>query len=50
MIKVHQEVSGQFKSMASAKHFCRIRSYLMTTKNAGNSPYDKLNHLFYPED
>ena len=50
MIKVHQKISGQFKSMASAKHFCRIRSYLMTAKKTGNSPYDKLNHLFYPED
>lgn len=50
MIKVHQKVSGQFKSMASARHFCRIRSYLMTAKKTGNSPYDKLNHLFYPED
>ena len=49
MIKVHQKVSGQFKTMASAKHFCRIRSYLMTAKKTGNSPYDKLNHLFYPE-
>ncbi len=50
MIKVHQKVSGQFKSMASAKHFCRIRSYLMTAKKTGNSPYDKLNYLFFPED
>lgn len=50
MIKVHQKVSGQFKSMASAKYFCRIRSYLMTAKKNGNSPYDKLNSLFYPED
>ena len=50
MIKVHQKVSGQFKSMKSARHFCRIRSYLMTAKKTGNSPYDKLNHLFFPED
>jgi transposase len=50
MIKVHQKVSGQFKSMKSARHFCRIRSYLMTAKKSGNSPYDKLNGLFFPED
>ena len=50
MIKVHQKISGQFKSIASAKHFCRIRSYLMTAKKTGNSPYDKLNQLFYPKN
>ena len=50
MLKVQQKISGQFKSIASAKYFCRIRSYLMTAKKNGNSPYDKLNQLFYPED
>ena len=43
MIKVQQKVSGQFKSMASARHFCRIRSYLITAKKTGYSPFDKLN-------
>ena len=46
MLKVHQKVSGQFKSMAGAKHFCRIRSYLMTSKKKGHSPFDKLCCLF----
>ena len=50
MLKVQQKISGQFKSIASAKYFCRIRSYLMTAKKNGNSPYDKLNQLFYSED
>ena len=49
MIKVHQKVSSQFKNMKTAKYFCRIRSYLMTSKKKGNSPYDKLNEIFYPE-
>ena len=42
MVKVHQKVSGQFKSMNGAKYFCRIRSYLMTMKKKGHSPFDKL--------
>lgn len=50
MIKVHQKISGQFKSMSRARHFCRIRSYLMTSKKNGHSPYDKLNSLFYIEE
>lgn len=45
ILKVHQKVSGQFKSMKTARHFCRIRSYLMTSKKMGSSPYDKLNAL-----
>lgn len=49
MIKVHQKISGQFKNMKSARHFCRIRSYLMTSKKNGHSPYDKLSSLFDPE-
>jgi transposase len=49
MLKVQQKVSGQFKSMKSARYFCRIRSYLMTSKKTGNSPYDKLNNLFFSE-
>lgn len=50
MVKVQQKVSGQFKSMAGAKYFCRIRSYLMTSKKRGHSPFDKLCLLFDPEN
>ena len=50
MLKVHQKISGQFKNMKSAKHFCRIRSFLMTSKKNGHSPYDKLSDVFRPED
>ena len=42
MIKVHQKISGQFKSLKRARHFCRIRSYLMTSRKSGHSPFDKL--------
>jgi transposase len=50
MLKVQQKVSGQFKSMKSARYFCRIRSYLMTSKKRGYSPFDKLCDLFNPQD
>ena len=46
MVKVHQKVSGQFKSMKGAKFFSRTRSFLMTHKKQGSSPFDKLTELF----
>jgi transposase len=46
MIKVHQKISGQFKYMNGAKYFCRIRSYLMASRNNGTSPFDRLCALF----
>ena len=49
MVKVQQKVSGQFKGMNGAKYFCRIRSYLMTSKKQGLSPFDKLVCLFDPD-
>ncbi len=49
MVKVQQKISGQFKSMNGAKYFCRIRSYLMTMRKRGYSPYDRLCGLFDPE-
>ena len=50
MLKVHQKVSGQFKSLQTAKYFCRIRSCLMTSKKRGISPYDKLSLVFTPKE
>ena len=49
MVKVQQKISGQFKTMKGARHFCRIRSYLMTTKKRGNAAFDCLQALFAPE-
>jgi len=49
MVKVHQKISGQFKSMNGAKYFCRIRGYLMTLRKRGHAPLDKLQALFNSE-
>ncbi len=49
MVKVHQKVSGCFRSMAGAKYFARIRSYLLTTKKRGGSPIDAINQVFTPK-
>src|SRR5690606_28080873 len=49
MVKVHQKISGQFKSMNGAKYFCRIRGYLMTLRKRGHAPLDKLQAVFDPE-
>jgi transposase len=50
MVKVHQKISSQFKTMERAKYFCRIRSYLMTSKKQGHSPLDQLNYVFDVQD
>ena len=46
MVKVHQKVSGQFKSMKGALYFCRIRGFLMTQRKRGHAPLDKLKSVF----
>lgn len=46
MTKVHQKISGCFRSMKGAKMFCRIRSYLSTCRKRGVTSSDALDFLF----
>lgn len=46
MTKVHQKISGCFKSFKGAQIFCRVRSYLLTSQKHGIKATDALNALF----
>ena len=50
MTKVHQKVSGCFRSMDGAKRFCRIRSYIKTCQKHGIKSVEALRMLFNSEN
>jgi hypothetical protein len=46
MVKLQQKVSGGFRTMAGAKAFCAVRSYLQTADKHGHNLLDALTRLF----
>jgi transposase len=49
MTKVHQKISGCFRSYEGAAIFCRVRSYISTCRKQGVSASDALDLLFKGE-
>lgn len=46
MVKLQQKISGCFRTMAGAKAFCAVRSYLHTARKHGLAHLDVLTQLF----
>jgi transposase len=42
--KRHQAVSGYWHSLATLAHYCRVRSYLVTSRNHGIRPTDAIQN------
>jgi transposase len=42
MIKVQQKISGCFRTLKGAQHFCRIRSYLSTVRKQSGNIYNAI--------
>jgi len=49
MTKVHQKISGSFRSEKGAQIFCRVRSYLSTCRKHNVSSSQALELLFQGE-
>ena len=49
MTKVHQKISGCFRSMKGAEMFCRIRGYISTCRKQGVSSSEAMELLFNDE-
>lgn len=46
MVKVHQKISGGFRTLGGAVSFLNLRSYISTANKQGTSALTALNHLF----
>jgi len=46
MTKVHQKISGCFRSQGGADIFCRVRSYVSTCRKNNLSATEALTMLF----
>jgi transposase len=46
MMKVQQKISGTFRSFQGAVAFCRIRSYIATSRKMGLNVIDALSSVF----
>lgn len=46
MVKLQQKISGCFKTLDGARHFCHVRSYLSTARKQGHSLLYALERAF----
>jgi transposase len=48
MMKVQQKISGGFRSQSGTQAFCRLRSFISTTRKRGGDVLAELTKLFQP--